>query len=92
MDVEKGDGVIVRKLIGRDWKTGEPLSVYDLADYEERWGYVHYVFQRLHMHSMLKDSALGKGNGPPAKLFLNYKVCLTIPSCVRTGRSYSFPP
>jgi len=38
--VEKGDPVILRKLIRRDWKTGEPNSVYDLEDYEERWGHV----------------------------------------------------
>lgn len=40
VDVEKGDPVILRKLINRDWETGEPVSVYDLADYEEKWGYV----------------------------------------------------
>jgi salicylate hydroxylase len=40
VDVAKGDGVILTKLINRDWKTGEPVNVYDLADYEEKWGYV----------------------------------------------------
>lgn len=38
--VEKGDPVILKKLIRRDWKTGEPDSVYDLDDYEEKWGHV----------------------------------------------------
>ena len=40
VDIEKGDPVLLRKLINRDWKTGEPISVYDLDDYEEKWGYV----------------------------------------------------
>lgn len=40
VDVEKGDPVILKKLINRDWETGEPVSVYDLDDYEEKWGYV----------------------------------------------------
>lgn len=96
VDIDKGDGVILRKLISRDWTTGEPLSVYDLGDYEERWGYVHYMFQRRHMHSMLKDSALGAGKGVPAKLYLGYKVCQTLfESCVTAAdfpwsRSHSF--
>lgn len=42
VDIAKGDPVILRKLINRDWKTGEPVNVYDLADYEEKWGYVRY--------------------------------------------------
>jgi salicylate hydroxylase len=40
VDLTQGDGVILQKLINRDWSTGEPVSVYDLADYKERWGYV----------------------------------------------------
>ncbi|CAG9985307.1 unnamed protein product [Clonostachys byssicola] len=73
VDVAKGDPVVLKKLINRDWKTGEPVSVYDLADYEERWGYVYNMFHRQYMHSMLKDSALGEGEGPPAKLLVNHK-------------------
>ncbi|CAI6090427.1 hypothetical protein V2G26_006014 [Clonostachys chloroleuca] len=73
VDVAKGDPVVLKKLINRDWKTGEPVSVYDLADYEERWGYVYNMFHRQYMHSMLKDSALGEGEGQPAKLLVNHK-------------------
>lgn len=40
VDVATGDPVVLRKLINRDWKTGEPVSEYDLSDYEEKWGYV----------------------------------------------------
>lgn len=40
VNVEMGDPVILRKLINRDWETGEPMNVYDLADYEEKWGHV----------------------------------------------------
>lgn len=38
VDVAKGDPVILKTLISRDWKTGEPVSVFDLSDYEEKWG------------------------------------------------------
>ncbi|GAB0137620.1 hypothetical protein EsDP_00005877 [Epichloe bromicola] len=74
VDVAKGDPVVLKKLINRDWKTGEPVSVYDLADYEERWGYVYNMFHRQYMHAMLKDSALGEqGEGKPGKLIVNHK-------------------
>ncbi|KAL0935874.1 salicylate hydroxylase [Colletotrichum truncatum] len=73
VDVAKGDPVVLKKLINRDWKTGEPVSVYDLDDYEERWGYVYNMFHRQYMHAMLKDTALGEGEGTPAKLFVNHK-------------------
>ncbi|KAJ6062411.1 uncharacterized protein N7446_006531 [Penicillium canescens] len=73
VDVAKGDGVILQKLISRDWTTGKILTEYELNDYEERWGHVYYMFQRQCMHTMLKISALGDGDGVPAKLFLNYK-------------------
>ncbi|KAF5137185.1 FAD-dependent urate hydroxylase [Metarhizium anisopliae] len=74
VDVAKGDPVVLKKLINRDWKTGEPVSVYDLEDYEEKWGYVYNMFHRQYMHSMLKDSALGEeGEGTPAKLLVNHK-------------------
>ncbi|KAK7979101.1 hypothetical protein LTR80_002228 [Exophiala xenobiotica] len=73
VDVAKGDPVVLKKLINRDWKTGEPVSVYDLDDYEERWGYVYNMFHRQYMHAMLKDTALQQnGEGPPAKLVVNH--------------------
>ena len=40
VNIELGDPVLLKKLISRDWKTGAPVSEYDLADYKERWGYV----------------------------------------------------
>ncbi|KAI1922732.1 hypothetical protein LOZ65_003415 [Ophidiomyces ophidiicola] len=67
VDVEKGDPVILRKLINRDWKTGEPVSVYDLADYEEKWGHVYNMFHRQYMHAMLMDCAIGEGKGEPCQ-------------------------
>ncbi|KAK0387689.1 hypothetical protein NLU13_3934 [Sarocladium strictum] len=73
VDVEKGDPVVLKKLINRDWKTGEPVSVYDLDDYEQRWGYVYNMFHRQYMHAMLKESALGEGEGPAAKLIVNHR-------------------
>lgn len=85
VDVEKGDPVVLRKLINRDWKTGEPVSVYDLDDYEERWGYVYNMFHRQYMHSMLMDSAVGDGEGVPAKLLVNHKVSRDI--CVTFEQS-----
>lgn len=75
VDIALGDPVILRKLINRDWKTGEPVSVYDLDDYEQRWGYVYNMFHRQDMHAMLKASALGeRGQGKPARLLVNYRV------------------
>lgn len=96
VNIELGDPVVLKKLISRDWKTGEPVSVYDLADYKERWGYVslsysrqkmvrwltntiqvYNMFHRQYMHKMLMDSALGEhGEGIPAKLIVNHKVCV----------------
>lgn len=73
VDVEKGDPVVLKKLINRDWKTGEPVSVYDLDDYEERWGHVYNMFHRQYMHKMLMDCALQEeGAGTPAKLLVNH--------------------
>ncbi|KAJ4243496.1 hypothetical protein NW757_011135 [Fusarium falciforme] len=74
VNIELGDPVILKKLISRDWKTGEPVSIYDLSDYKERWGYVYYMFHRQYMHRMLKDSASGEGEGIPAKLVVNHKA------------------
>ncbi|KAF2212812.1 hypothetical protein CERZMDRAFT_111840 [Cercospora zeae-maydis SCOH1-5] len=75
VNIELGDPVILRKLISRDWKTGEPVSVYDLSDYKEKWGYHYYMFHRQYMHTMLKDSALSQsGDGLPAKLVVNHKA------------------
>ncbi|KJZ78206.1 hypothetical protein HIM_02244 [Hirsutella minnesotensis 3608] len=74
VDVAKGDPVVLKKLINRDWKTGEPVSVYDLDDYEKRWGYVYNMFHRQYMHAMLKDCALQEeGDGTPARLVVNHK-------------------
>ena len=75
VDVQKGDPVVLKKLINRDWKTGEPVSVYDLDDYEERWGYVYNMFHRQYMHKMLMDCALQEeGAGTPAVLKVNHAV------------------
>ncbi|KAM3436306.1 hypothetical protein NHJ13734_005139 [Beauveria thailandica] len=74
VDVAKGDPVVLKKLINRDWKTGEPVSVYDLDDYEERWGHVYNMFHRQYMHTMLKDCAMQEeGSGVPVKLVVNHQ-------------------
>ncbi|WXC64576.1 hypothetical protein SNK03_010386 [Fusarium graminearum] len=78
VDVAKGDPVVLKKLINRDWKTGEPVSVYDLDDYEKRWGFVYNMFHRQYMHAMLKDTAMGEdGEGEPVKLLVKHK-CTSI--------------
>lgn len=43
VNVEMGDPVVLRKLINRDWETGEAMNVFDLADYEEKWGHVSFI-------------------------------------------------
>ncbi|RAL16368.1 FAD/NAD(P)-binding domain-containing protein [Aspergillus homomorphus CBS 101889] len=74
VDIPKGDPVVLKKLINRDWKTGEPVSVYDLDDYEERWGYVYNMFHRQYMHAMLRDCALQEeGPGTPVTLKVNHQ-------------------
>jgi salicylate hydroxylase len=75
VDVAKGDPVILRKLINRDWATGEAVNVYDLGDYEEKWGYVYNMFHRQYMHKMLLDTATDSaGEGTPVAVVLNHKV------------------
>lgn len=75
VDVEQGDPVVLKKLINRDWKTGEPVSVFGLDDYKEKWGYHYYMFHRQYMHAMLKDTAMQEeGEGEPAKLLVNHKA------------------
>ncbi|KXT02396.1 hypothetical protein AC578_178 [Pseudocercospora eumusae] len=74
VDISKGDGVYLKKLINRDWTTGEPVSVYDLGDYEEKWGHPYYMFHRQDMHKMLMDTAMQEeGKGTPVKLIVNHK-------------------
>lgn len=43
VNIPIGKPVILQKLISRDWATGEPSNVYDLADYKEKWGYVSSI-------------------------------------------------
>ena len=75
VNVAEGDPVVLRKLINHDWKTGEPVSVYDLDDYEQKWGYVYNMFHRQYMHTMLKNCALQQdGAGSPVKLEVNHAV------------------
>jgi len=74
VDVAKGDPVVLKSLINHDWYTGGTVSYYDLADYEERWGYVYNMFHRQYMHSMLKDCALQEeGEGTPVELKVNHR-------------------
>ena len=77
VDVEKGDPVVLKKLINRDWHTGEPVSTFDLDDYEEKWGYVYNMFHRQYMHRMLKDCAMQEeGEGTSVKLLVNHAVSI----------------
>lgn len=89
VDVAKGDPVVLKKLINRDWKTGEPVSVYDLDDYEKRWGYVYNMFHRQYMHAMLKESAMGDGDGIPARLMVNHRVSVNQPVSHDDARTHS---
>jgi salicylate hydroxylase len=40
VNIPMGRPVILKSLISHDWEDGTVSNVYDLADYEERWGYV----------------------------------------------------
>ncbi|KAF2131460.1 salicylate hydroxylase-like protein [Dothidotthia symphoricarpi CBS 119687] len=73
VDVAKGDPVVLKSLINREWATGKPVSTFSLEDYEEKWGYAYNMFHRQYMHKMLMDCALQKeGEGTPAKLLVNH--------------------
>lgn len=75
IDESKGDPVVLKKLINRDWKTGEPMSVYDMKDYKDKWGDEYFMFHRQYMHEMVKEYAFGDaGEGPPAVLKVNHPV------------------
>jgi len=74
VNIELGDPVVLKNMISRDWKTGEPINIYSLDDYKERWGYNYNMFHRQYMHRMLMDSAVGEqGEGTPATLMVNHK-------------------
>lgn len=74
VDITRADPVVLTKLINRDWKTGEAVSVYDLGDYEKRWGHVYNMFHRQNMHAMLKDCATQvEGPGTAATLLVNHQ-------------------
>lgn len=78
VNIESGKPVVLQKLISHDWKTGEVVNVYDLADYKEKWGCVYNMFHRVDMHAMLMDSAMGENHeGTPATLKVNHK-CVDI--------------
>ncbi|KAI9053229.1 hypothetical protein LZ554_002196 [Drepanopeziza brunnea f. sp. 'monogermtubi'] len=75
VDIPMGRPVVLKKLISRDWATGEATNIYDLADYKERWGVVYNMFHRVDMHAMLMDSATAsKYPGTPAVLKVNHRA------------------
>lgn len=79
VDVQKGDPVVLKSLINRDWTTGEPVSTFDLADYEERWGAPYYMFHRQYMHAMLMECALGdEGEGTPVRVLVKHAVSVVM--------------
>ena len=42
VDVPAGRPVILEHLTMRDWKTSEPLAIYNLGDYKKKWGNVSW--------------------------------------------------
>jgi salicylate hydroxylase len=75
VDVAKGDPVVLRSLINREWGTGEPVSTYDLGDYEERWGAPYYMFHRKDLHAILMECALREeGEGRRVVLRVEHAV------------------
>lgn len=74
VDVSLGNPVVLRKLIMHDWESGSEANIYDLADYEDRWGFVYNMFHRQNMHAMLMAAATGEGGeGVPARLVVDFK-------------------
>ncbi|KAJ5919374.1 salicylate hydroxylase [Penicillium verhagenii] len=78
VNIAKGDPVVLKSMISRDWKTGEVRNEYKLDDYKERWGHVYNMFHRQKMHTMLLSTATSRnGNGEPAELKVLHK-CVAI--------------
>ncbi|KAL1658529.1 hypothetical protein GGF50DRAFT_108483 [Schizophyllum commune] len=75
VDVPAGRPVILEHLTMRDWKTSEPLAIYNLGDYKKKWGNVYNMFHRQDMHAMLLESAMSEeGEGEPVKILVDY-IC-----------------
>ncbi|TRM64901.1 hypothetical protein BD626DRAFT_567760 [Schizophyllum amplum] len=75
VDVPSGRPVVLLHLTMRDWKTSEPIAVYDLSDYEKKWGNVYNMFHRQDMHTMLLETATAEdGEGDPVKVVVDY-IC-----------------
>ncbi|KAM0752962.1 FAD/NAD-P-binding domain-containing protein [Meredithblackwellia eburnea MCA 4105] len=78
VDVPSGKPVDLKKLIMRDWRTGDVMSVYDLGEYKKTWGYEYYMFHRQEMHTMLFTCATQQeGEGEPVK-FVPFHKCAEV--------------
>ncbi|KAF2737803.1 FAD/NAD(P)-binding domain-containing protein [Polyplosphaeria fusca] len=74
VDLSIGRPVTLKRLIARDWHTGEIVNEVGFEDYEQKWGAPYLSFQRQDMHSMLLHAATDpEGDGTPATLFTDHK-------------------
>lgn len=65
--------VVLRKLVMRDWETGEILNQYNQDDYETIWGHPSLMFYRQDMHRGLFHTAISEeGKGTPCKVVVDH--------------------
>lgn len=75
IDPLKAKPVILKTLVRHDWSTGENEGVYELGDYEDKFGYPYYNFHRIDIHNVIKDYATSsEGEGVPCELLVNHKA------------------
>ncbi|KAF7977394.1 hypothetical protein HWV62_4017 [Athelia sp. TMB] len=73
VDIQKGLPINLQELCMRDYKTGAVDMLYDLSDYESKWGHPYWMLHRQDMHKMLLDAALSEeGRGTPCTLQTGY--------------------
>ncbi|GAA5999691.1 uncharacterized protein JCM10292_003699 [Rhodotorula paludigena] len=73
VNIASGKPIILEDLIMRDWRTGEVLNTYSLADYERNWGTPYYMFHRVDMHEMLLRAATEEaGKGTPCSVVVDH--------------------
>ncbi|KAF9076582.1 salicylate hydroxylase [Rhodocollybia butyracea] len=79
-DVEISDmkPIVLKKLVMRDWETGNILNQYNLDKYEKEWGNVYNMLHRQDMHAtLLKAATSFNGKGTPCTLKIDH-ICESV--------------
>jgi salicylate hydroxylase len=75
VDMSKAKPVVLKKLVGHDWKIGEVQGEIAVGDYKAKFGSHYYGAFRIDIHTALLEEAIRKDrDGPPCKLVTNYRL------------------